>query len=103
MPVRPAAILIRPACRTGAERRAAHLGDLGNIRANKSGIARFAYTDNQITLEGVNSIIGHSVVVHARADDLKSQPSGNAGARVACGVIETRKGPKKTQKKNRAG
>jgi Cu-Zn family superoxide dismutase len=64
-----------------------HLGDLGNINANKLGIARFAFTDNRISLKGVNSIIGHSVVVHAEADDLKSQPSGNAGARVACGVI----------------
>ena len=71
--------------RRGSQR---HLGDLGNITADKSGIARFAFTDGWITLAGVNSIIGHAVVVHAQADDLKSQPSGNAGARVACGVIE---------------
>ena len=65
-----------------------HLGDLGNINANELGIARFAYSDNRISLEGVNSIIGHAVVVHSQADDLKSQPAGNAGGRVACGVIE---------------
>jgi len=40
-----------------------------------------------ISLDGPESIIGHAVIVHAKADDLKSQPSGNAGARVACGVI----------------
>jgi superoxide dismutase, Cu-Zn family len=65
-----------------------HVGDLGNITANQSGTARFAYTDNRISLEGKHSIIGHSVVVDAGADDLQSQPSGNAGARVACGVVQ---------------
>jgi superoxide dismutase, Cu-Zn family len=38
------------------------------------------------------SIIGRSVVVHAKADDLKSQPAGDSGARVACGVIGRAKG-----------
>jgi Cu-Zn family superoxide dismutase len=43
--------------------------------------------DTAISLEGADSIIGHAVIVHAKADDLKTQPTGNAGARVACGVI----------------
>jgi Cu-Zn family superoxide dismutase len=40
-----------------------------------------------ISLEGADSIVGHGVIVHASADDLKTQPTGNAGARVACGAI----------------
>jgi Cu-Zn family superoxide dismutase len=41
-----------------------------------------------VSLSGPDGLIGRGLVVHANADDLKSQPSGNAGARVACGVIE---------------
>jgi superoxide dismutase, Cu-Zn family len=40
-----------------------------------------------VQLSGDRSVIGRAVVVHAKADDLKSQPSGEAGPRVACGVI----------------
>jgi Cu-Zn family superoxide dismutase len=43
--------------------------------------------DKQLALEGDHSIIGRSVIVHEQADDLKSQPTGNAGARLACGAI----------------
>jgi len=64
-----------------------HLGDFGNIEANTSGLAKFSRIDHAATLDGPNSIIGHAVVVHADPDDLKSQPAGNAGKRVACGVI----------------
>jgi superoxide dismutase, Cu-Zn family len=42
-------------------------------------------------LSGANSIIGKSVVVHEKEDDLKTDPSGNSGARVACGAIEATK------------
>jgi Cu-Zn family superoxide dismutase len=66
-----------------------HVGDFGNIDANASGVAKFSHVDHVISLEGPNSIIGHAVIVHAQADDLKTQkPPGNAGARVACGVVE---------------
>jgi len=64
-----------------------HEGDLGNVEADKSGHARLEITDKKLTLEGPNSIIGRAVVVHAQADDFKSQPAGNSGARIACGVI----------------
>jgi Cu-Zn family superoxide dismutase len=67
-----------------------HMGDFGNIEANSAGIARFSRIDRTATLEGENSVIGHGVIVHADPDDLKSQPAGNAGKRVACGVIEKR-------------
>jgi Cu-Zn family superoxide dismutase len=68
-----------------------HMGDMGNIEADESGKAHLEYTDAVIKLNGPNSIVGKSVIVHKGADDLKSQPSGNAGPRVACGVIVTAK------------
>ena len=44
-------------------------------------------TDKHISLTGANSILGRALIVHAKADDLKTQPSGDAGARIAQGVI----------------
>ena len=65
-----------------------HAGDLGNIDADRSGVANIDVTDPDISIAGMkNPIIGRGVVVHAGEDDLKSQPAGNAGARVAVGVI----------------
>jgi Cu-Zn family superoxide dismutase len=64
-----------------------HAGDFGNLEADATGKAHYERVDTVIALEGADSIIGHAVIVHAKADDLKSQPTGNAGARVACGVI----------------
>jgi len=64
-----------------------HEGDLGNLTADANGHATLDYIDTVITLNGPTSIIGRGVVVHADADDLKSQPVGNAGKRVAVGVI----------------
>ena len=64
-----------------------HEGDLGNLNADENGHARLDYVDAVISLDGPTSIIGRGVVVHADADDLKSQPVGNAGKRVATGVI----------------
>lgn len=64
-----------------------HEGDLGNIIANASGKAHYDVVDTQLSFDGRHSIIGRSVIVHEKADDLKTQPTGNAGARVACGVI----------------
>lgn len=64
-----------------------HEGDLGNITADANGHAHLDLTDSGLSLHGAHSIIGHSVVVHAAPDDLKTQPTGNAGARVGYGVI----------------
>jgi superoxide dismutase, Cu-Zn family len=65
-----------------------HVGDMGNIEADASGVAKSDYLDHNMSLANdEQSIIGRSVVVHAKADDLKSQPAGDSGARVACGVI----------------
>jgi Cu-Zn family superoxide dismutase len=64
-----------------------HVGDLGNIEVAEGETATYKRVDKLISLNGPNSIVGRSVIVHADPDDLKSQPSGNAGARVGCGVI----------------
>ena len=69
------------------------MGDLGNINANGSGLAKIDITDQVISLVGPNSIVGRSMVVHADKDDygkgghLDSKITGHAGARVCCGVI----------------
>ena len=68
-----------------------HEGDLGNITANASGKAHMERVDKMLKLDGADSIIGRAVIVHEGKDDLKSQPSGDAGARGACGVIEAKK------------
>jgi Cu-Zn family superoxide dismutase len=70
-----------------AERK--HMGDMGNITAGEDGTARVDAEFGFLVLdpEADNSIMGKAVVVHAGADDMSSQPSGDAGARVACGVI----------------
>lgn len=64
-----------------------HVGDMGNIEAGENGTATLDYYDSVIELNGANSIIGHGVIVHGGEDDLESQPSGAAGARMGCGVI----------------
>lgn len=71
----------------GPEDAMRHEGDMGNIIADANGKAHFEYLDNQLSFEGMNSIIGRSVIVHKDSDDLKTQPTGNSGPRVACGVI----------------
>lgn len=64
-----------------------HVGDLGNVTANESGVAHLEHTDNMLSFSGENSVLGRGLIVHEVHDDLTSQPTGAAGARVACGVI----------------
>jgi Cu-Zn family superoxide dismutase len=64
-----------------------HAGDFGNVEAKADGSVTFSYVDPKGTLEGPNSVIGRAVIVHEKADDLKTQPTGNAGGRLACGTI----------------
>jgi Cu-Zn family superoxide dismutase len=61
-----------------------HMGDLGNLEADSSGKARLELTDKTMKL---SAVVGKAVIVHEKADDLKTQPTGDAGGRVACGVI----------------
>lgn len=64
-----------------------HAGDLGNITATAAGSASAETVSTQLTVSpGPRSVVGRAVVLHADADDLQSQPSGAAGARIACGV-----------------
>lgn len=70
-----------------------HVGDLGNITADAQGNAVGTIDDlSKLTLKDgeLSNIVGRSVIVHAQQDDLVSQPTGDAGGRVACGVV-TRK------------
>jgi len=68
-----------------------HMGDLGNITADQSGHAKFKHKDKVLQLSGANTIVDRAIIVHASMDDEKTQPTGNAGARVACGVIQLSK------------
>jgi Cu-Zn family superoxide dismutase len=73
---------------TSAER---HAGDFGNVEADASGKVHVELKEKGLKLSGADSIVGKSVIVHEKEDDLKTDPSGNSGARVACGVIEAAK------------
>ena len=68
-----------------------HIGDLGNVTANENGEVVKTVLDPKLTFYGKNSIIGRGIIVHKDEDDLKTQPTGNAGPRIACGVIGVRK------------
>ena len=63
-----------------------HAGDLGNLEADSTGKAHLELKDNMLKLSGENSILGRGLIVHEKVDDW-SQPTGNAGGRLACGVI----------------
>jgi Cu-Zn family superoxide dismutase len=66
-----------------------HAGDMPNIKSDTQGMAQVDATARGVTLNsGADSdVAGKAVVVHAKADDYTSQPAGDAGARIACGVI----------------
>jgi Cu-Zn family superoxide dismutase len=72
-----------------AETGAHHAGDIDNIVADASGVAHVNAHVAGVSLGGgaADDIAGRAVVVHAAADDYNSQPAGNSGARVACGVV----------------
>ena len=66
-----------------------HAGDLPSLKAGKDGRARLDVTLDVITVRaGPASIVGRGLIIHADPDDFKTQPTGNAGARIACGVIK---------------
>ena len=65
-----------------------HAGDLGNLLADAAGACHLEISVDNLTIAGArNPILGRAVVIHAKADDLTSQPAGNAGPRIAVGVI----------------
>jgi len=66
-----------------------HAGDLGNIDIGPDGSGHLELkTDHLTVADGPNSVVGRAIILHEQADDLGSQPAGNAGAREACGVVE---------------
>jgi Cu-Zn family superoxide dismutase len=65
-----------------------HAGDLGNIEVAADGTGTLSMHLPNVTLTpGDMSVVGKAAIVHANPDDLTSQPSGNAGPRIACGVV----------------
>lgn len=71
----------------GPEDTVRHAGDFGNLIADENGNAYYERVGSLISFKGANNIIGRSIIVHADEDDLVSQPTGDAGGRVAHGVI----------------
>ena len=66
-----------------------HAGDLPALKAGKDGRAKIDVTVDAISIgQGAGNIVGRGLIVHADPDDYKTQPTGNAGARLACGVIK---------------
>jgi len=72
----------------GPQTAAHHAGDLPALKADSNGsVDQKFMIDGPTIAEGPSSVVGRSVIVHAQADDYATQPTGNSGARVACGVI----------------
>jgi Cu-Zn family superoxide dismutase len=69
--------------------KARHNGDLGNIEIGADGKGHLELTSDLLTVKpGPNSVVGKAVVFHEKADDLKTQPTGAAGGRFGCGVVQ---------------
>jgi Cu-Zn family superoxide dismutase len=66
-----------------------HAGDLPSLKAGKDGRGKIDVTVDAISIGGgAGNIVGRGLIIHADPDDYKTQPTGNAGARLACGVIK---------------
>ncbi len=66
-----------------------HAGDFGNLEFNEDGVAEFTFVDDVITLgAGKNDVAGKALIIHYEEDDLETQPTGDAGPRAGCGIIE---------------
>ena len=76
-----------------------HVGDLGNLSTDNNGNSSFEFIDNLVKLRGPYSVIGRSIIIHEKEDDLglgkheDSKTTGHAGNRIVCGVIGLRKNP----------
>jgi Cu-Zn family superoxide dismutase len=70
-----------------------HAGDLGNLKTDDKGVATADVVMRDITIAGKNPILGRAIIVHAKPDDLKTNPAGDAGPRIAYGIIGLAKPP----------
>ncbi|MDQ5857049.1 MAG: superoxide dismutase family protein [Acidobacteriota bacterium] len=76
-----------PHAAPGESRR--HAGDLGNITIEANGTGHLELVTDLLTVRpGPNSVVGKSVIFHEKADDMTTQPTGNAGGRLGCGVVQ---------------
>lgn len=65
-----------------------HVGDLPSLKADAYGVARISFESSSISVgSGSSDVVGHGLIVHRDPDDFKTQPTGNAGPRLACAVI----------------
>ncbi len=65
-----------------------HAGDLASLKADANGVARFSHVADTLTVgDGATDVIGRGLIVHRDPDDFKTQPTGNAGPRLACAVV----------------
>ena len=71
----------------GPQEKPHHAGDMPSLLADPGGKIDARFTLEGVTIGGVDGFVGHAVILHATADDYDAQPSGNSGARIACGVI----------------
>jgi Cu-Zn family superoxide dismutase len=66
-----------------------HFGDMGNLKSDAKGVAKEVITIPKEHGMSLSDLIGKSILIHAKADDFKTQPSGDSGNRVGCGLIKT--------------
>lgn len=79
-----------------------HFGDLGNLTTDANGSANYEMIIPKTENNDFEQIIGKSVLVHAKKDDFKSQPAGNSGGRIACGIIKPMESANKVSMVNNA-